>query len=476
MGDAAVIAPGVRGGTSRRGIVSPDQYWAGTQVIVILLIAVVAVRVHEFFPQLRVIKPVFSISLIGVFLLLSRSTDAARRVVVEHPISRLAFMYFGAVVLTIPFALWRGAAVDVAKSLIPGLLLLTGFMLCPPKRSTLDRLQIAFVLLLLFFVIYVRVVGTAFGGRLRFLGLYGDPNDLASVLATALPLNLAVVMRAQRPRDRAAAVLASVLLVLGIISTGSRGGTLALAAGATVFAFGLKGERGFVLLLLMVIGGAAAWVTAPDRFKDRIRSLSNLDSDYNTTAESGRKAVWRRGRLYFRRNPIVGVGAGNFATAEGQYKDETGGSGKWSAPHNAYIQAFAELGSIGGGIFVLWLLTGAKRSLPLWRPPARGGRSPPPLYRPEFLASLAAFATGAIFLSHAYFLPLFAIMGFVALADRIRQAEAAGVVPGYGPSAEPAAMRVPGQRGRLSWVSAAPAASLPRAFDPMQRRARTHGG
>jgi O-antigen ligase len=337
--------------------------------------------------------------------------------------------------------------------MVPGVLLFAAFVLTAPSRKTLDRIQVAFVLLLLFFIVYVRTVGTAFTGRLRSVGLFSDPNDLASVIATAVPFAMAVVMRTHRPRDRAAAGLALVLLIVSLVATGSRGGTLALAAGATVFALGMRGERGFVMILLMVAGGVAAWSTAPASFKDRMLSLTSLETDYNTTSDSGRKAVWRRGRLYFRQNPILGVGAGNFATAEGAYKEETGGSGKWSAPHNAYVEAFAELGVVGGGTFVLLLLTAAKLSLPMWRPPSRRGRGPPALYRPEFLSSLAAFSTGAVFLSHAYFLPLFGVLGFIALADRTSRAEMQGGGElGAQPLATRARVRVPGQRGRLAFV------------------------
>ena len=36
-------------------------------------------------------------------------------------------------------------------------------------------------------------------------------------------------------------------------------------------------------------------------------SLTNLEQDYNYTSDSGRKAVWARGRAYWRANPGLGV-------------------------------------------------------------------------------------------------------------------------------------------------------------------------
>ncbi len=161
---------------------------------------------------------------------------------------------------------------------------------------------------------------------------------------------------------------------------------------------------------------------------------------------TGRKAVWRRGRLYIPEHPVLGVGAGNFLVAEGITTRKVGNTGKWSAAHNAYIQAFAELGSVGGGTFVIMLLMAARIAYRSWRPrnPARG----PPFHRPELLAALVAYMTGAMFLSHAYFHPLFALIAFILLSQRIREAEALGgmVDAGMVPIAEIPAP-VQGRRG-----------------------------
>jgi hypothetical protein len=56
---------------------------------------------------------------------------------------------------------------------------------------------------------------------------------------------------------------------------------------------------------------------------------------------------------------------------------------------------------------------------------ARGRRVSPTveLHRPEYAASIAAFASGAYFLSHAYFPPAFAVVGLIALADRAVERE-----------------------------------------------------
>lgn len=78
--------------------------------------------------------------------------------------------------------------------------------------------------------------------------------------------------------------------------------------------------------------------------------------DYNYTAYSGRKQVWARANIYIQRHPAMGVGIANFPIMEGQYLEEHGKVGKWSAAHNAYYQATVELGLPGGLMFISMLL------------------------------------------------------------------------------------------------------------------------
>jgi O-antigen ligase len=210
----------------------------------------------------------------------------------------------------------------------------------------------------------------------------------------------------------------------------------------------------------MLAGGILTWSMASPTFRQRMISLGNLESDYNTYDELGRKEVWKRGRMYWRQNPIKGVGAGNFGTAEGLYFASLGQKTKWSQAHNSYIQALAELGTIGGVLFVWMLVSAAFTAFPLWLG-KKNGRAPP-LYRPELLASLLAYATGATFLSHAYFHPMFALLALIALADHIRMAEAQGN-PQSAP-AEAAIVRMPGERGGAAAVRLATASPMRRSL------------
>jgi O-antigen ligase len=395
-------------------------------LVVFVIMMVVAVRLQEFVPFISVIKPVFVVAIFGMGYLLSTSPESARVAMMGERQTRVVLSYFGWALLTIPFALWPGAAFGATKSLFPAILMFLAFMLVAPTRRILDRLQTGFVVLVLLYAMYAKFFGG--GGRLSAGGMY-DSNDMGSLMAMSFPLAVGLLIRAAPGRARLAAALGALLTVLTCIASGSRGGTLGLVAGALVFALGQRGARGFFAVLGLIGGLALAWTTAPADFQTRMLSIRNLESDYNYTEETGRKAVWRRARGYIREHPIMGVGAGNFPVAEGATWADMGRGGKWSATHNAYLQAASELGLVGGVIYVLILLTAARQGYSLWGSTRRSRGPPSALYRPEFLASLAAFSAAAYFLSHAYFPPLFALVGLVALADRVRRVEDTGVKP-----------------------------------------------
>ena len=148
--------------------------------------------------------------------------------------------------------------------------------------------------------------------------------------------------------------------------------------------------------------------------------MLELQSDYNVQDNTGRLAVWKRGMSYAADHPLLGVGAGNFEIAEGA--SLSGERGKWSAPHNAYIQAFADLGIVGGVLFLSLIGVTASSARRLWRP--RLSRGTASRHRPELLAALLAFCVAALFLSLAYSGMLVALIGLTGLAAGAARREA----------------------------------------------------
>jgi O-antigen ligase len=269
-----------------------------------------------------------------------------------------------------------------------------------------------------------------------------DPNDLAALLAFTAPLAAGIALR-ERGKQRLAALATLPLLALIIAKTASRGGVLALVVGMGVFILGQRGKRRVMLIVLAIIAAAGMWSFGPPVFRARLLSMTELQNDYNFSAYTGRKAVWSRARGYFLEHPITGVGYENFPVAEGETWERIGMAGKWSAAHNSYLQAFAELGMIGGCLFLALLLSAGRRAYALWKRSARRAALGIP-DRPEMLAALMAFCTSAYFLSHAYLWALFTLLGLIFMSERVTRAEFAAA--GYTPEPTAARRRPGGQR------------------------------
>jgi O-antigen ligase len=391
--------------------------WAGAPYVALAMIAVAAVRLHEFVPGIGIIQPALMATFVGGGIVLFRSTAGARAATVRHPLAWLVTAYWLIIVLTVPFAMWPGLAFGIVRSFLPGVVLVLAMLMCARDSRSAYILQVGMVLLIAAYALYVMTLGRITGaGRLDpGAGMY-DSNDMAAMLALSFPLAVGLA-RTGRGRMRLIMAGVGVLVVAVILASGSRGGLLGLGAGAVVLALGMRGTARLAAVSAVAVAVAGLWLFSPS-FQARVESMTNLEDDYNLTDEVGRKAVWERGRQYIRENPVLGVGAGNFPVAEGEYFRVTYiglRGGKWSSAHNAYIQAYAELGLIGGTLFVAMLLYGVLRGWRLWRGVrlVGGGLA----HRPELLAGLAAFLMSGIFLSHAYFLPLVALLGLIAVVD-----------------------------------------------------------
>jgi O-antigen ligase len=417
---------GIAGRASRQGVQSGGGLVTGTgagyapegPLVALVMICVIAIRVHEFVPGAHLLQPALLATFGGFGLLYINTQDRIRRVVVHDRISRLAIAYLLWAAATIPFALWPGLAFATLKGLLPAVALLLSIMLCSPDWRTFNKLQRGLVIAASIYALYTLIMGRVFADNrlMAGVGMY-DSNDMAALLAISFPMAIGAY-RHSRGTARNVMLGSAILLVAVIVASGSRGGALGLIAGALVLATGMKGSRRVAAYVVLVAAAAVTWHAAPD-FRDRMVSLTNLEDDYNTVDEMGRKQVWARGREHYKDNPVMGVGAGNFPIAEGAYFDALyqGARGaKWSTAHNSYLQAFAELGTVGGVLFVLLVVNGLQRALPLWRGVRRGRAER--VHRPELLASMCAFAVAGYFLSHAYFPLLFGALGMIGLASR----------------------------------------------------------
>lgn len=222
--------------------------------------------------------------------------------------------------------------------------------------------------------------------RVRGVGLYADPNDMAINMVPFAALLLPAFHRNFMSRSWVPGILALIPLAVGIAFTTSRGAFLGLLAVGWFYMYKRVGKTlslvGAGLLLLVILA-------AP-----RMGEL-------NTQEDSARARLdhWSYGLALLRQNPVAGVGMGGFT--EDYYR----------TAHNSFILVIAECGLVGGLLWVAIFLA-AYRDIRLTRVLSRA----PPWLDPALNAlqgAIIGWLVCAMFLSQTYKFTSFILVAMV---------------------------------------------------------------
>lgn len=414
----AAARPAVR----RRAAVGASGAFPWAMVIpVALMVAVLAYRIHEAVPPVsKILRPAVLFGTGGLIFMLARSSAAERARITSDPLVKTTALYLLWGVASIPLALYIGAGIETIKAIYTIIFITAAFAMLPAQERVLNFMVGAIALTGAAVGVIAVIQNQAWNGRLAFGGSL-DANDLAAVMSVSTALALGAARKGKGVNKLV--FLACAAITAGVVfKTGSRGGFLSLLLTAAVFVLAVPGAKRMLWLSVAGLGIVTFWFTAPQATRDRFTTLTDLSNDYNSYAYFGREEIWKRGVGYALQNPILGVGLGNFETAEGESIKRDGWHGKWSTAHNAYIQAAAELGLPGVGLFLLMMFRSA-RSAFRWTTFDRKTRIPPDRARPELLAAVLGMAGAIYFLSFAYSWLVFAIFALAQLADRTRLAQ-----------------------------------------------------
>jgi O-antigen ligase len=388
-------------------------------LLTVLLAAVIMQyvwRVQEYLPLLGQLffTPLVSVGALVLFLAANRPARNTRWVLANGTF-RAAGIIVVLAVLSVPTSLHpRGSFTFLKEIFLPTAVLATVLAMSVRDRADVERLVRVFVLGGAAYVIMA--MRQASGDRLSGMGMY-DPNDLGLVVVATIPLCAYMARRGAHAADRILAGGSALLLLVGLVRTGSRGGFLALVALAAYGLLGVTAIASRKRLVWAVVGGAVLLgVTGPDYWL-RMSTILSPQEDYNWggNSEAGRVEVWKRGIGYMLRDPLTGVGVVQFARAEGTMAPQAGrqafGIGfKWSTAHNSYVEIGAELGVLGLAAFVTLLF----RSLRAARRIARTTRSRDDrLLAQAFGGVLVAYIVGGAFISQAYSAFLYFVLGLL---------------------------------------------------------------
>jgi putative inorganic carbon (hco3(-)) transporter len=194
----------------------------------------------------------------------------------------------------------------------------------------------------------------------RLESTVGNANQFAAVLVVGIILAAGVALALRRPPAiRILAVGMAALMMSSFVLTGSRSGVIALGCAlvaAVVFSgrWRLQAALGALALALCAVTFFGAF--APAETRERIAQTAPGQVDATT---EGRLTVWQVGWRMVGDKPVTGVGAGNFRETSRDYVLEPGHTARTDqvidtpeVAHNTYLEALAELGVVGGLLFL----------------------------------------------------------------------------------------------------------------------------
>ena len=248
------------------------------------------------------------------------------------------------------------------------------------------------------------------GSRAGFVGLLGDPNDLALCLLMGMPFLASAVMQT-KGRQRWFFGILFVAVVSGIVSTQSRGGFMGMGAAAFILLREKVKSRGMQIGILAV--GMAVLMAASGMSK---RSSGGEGDGIDESAQ-GRLDAWMAGARMVKAKPILGVGYDRFADNYPTYVTNAVIWGKLEA-HNSFVKAIAETGIVGFIPFMAMVVLSFKSAFRLRK---RRDELDDPLERAavgSLFPTIVAFFISAFFLSQCWSWFTFILLALIAATER----------------------------------------------------------
>lgn len=212
-------------------------------------------------------------------------------------------------------------------------------------------------------------------GRITWIGVFNDANDLALALVMAIGFLLAFVFGKIKILYRIISFSLCALLLYSVYLTNSRGGYMALA-GTILFFFLRKFKNKLIGIPIGVVLVLILFTLGPSR-------LSMISS--SEASAYGRIDAWYEGMQMLKSSPLFGVGYGMFTD---QFL---------RTAHNSYVLVAAEEGLVGL-FFWIALIYSCFKGLAILKK-----KSPKLInYAAGIEASLFGFLSASFFLSRSY--------------------------------------------------------------------------
>jgi hypothetical protein len=366
----------------------------------LLYLAMLYLRPQEFIPALRAQPLMLALAFVVLGTLIVHNVLMKRPfVMLSIRQSLYLLVFFALIPLSQLQRFYLTGAQDAFMDFLPKFLL---FFMITNLVKDFEQLKKAFGLLF-FMTLFLAANGilqywrgtdiagqTAFMGRIRWIGIFEDPNDLGLTILAFTPFAImSVLSRGASVFRRALWTAAASILIYALFLTNSRGTFLGLLA---VFAWLFIRRWGLMRGALLAAAAAAVlFIAGPSRFAE-------MSAD--EASASGRIDAWATGLNLLKWRPILGVGYGSFT----EYHQLTA--------HNSVVLCMSELGLTGLYVWLLFIVSGFEEMIIVQR---RSIGTRFAFYAEAMQLSLIGFFTAAFFLSRTYNEVLYILVALAAL-------------------------------------------------------------
>jgi O-antigen ligase len=190
-------------------------------------------------------------------------------------------------------------------------------------------------------------------------GPYVNHNHYAGLMELLVPIPLVMSLSRLAPeKERIAAGIAAAVMVVTIFLSGSRGGMLAIFVELTFFVIVLLRQRKSMRIAVgagafaIVLVSLLVWLGG----KELTSRVSSISSETRTELSGGmRLSIDHDSLRVFRSKPVLGWGLGTFPVVYPQYRSFYTNFFVNEA-HNDYLQLLCEMGLLGFGTMVWFLI------------------------------------------------------------------------------------------------------------------------
>jgi len=337
-------------------------------------------------------------------VVLHRAVRHRKLVFARVPQSAFVLWFYAAIVVSQVAGMRLHGALEASLEFVPTVVM---YFLIVELVDSWKRIKIILILLVHLTLalaiqgLFMHFTGAGFGGteayqgRIQAVGIFSDPNDLALIINTVLPLVVLWLLQSRSLLVKLYALPVIVIFVYAIFLTASRGGLLCL--GLMAILVGMKKFGKFV-----GVGAGLAIMAALVVLGPRMNTISTEEA-----SSYGRLEAWVLGMSLFKGSPLFGVGFGNFM----EYHFRTA--------HNSFVLCCAELGLFGLYPWLMLIWISLKNTRFVEKELLADGQRDFAMYAYAAELALLLFVAGALLLSRTYHPSLFVLLGVCAAISRV---------------------------------------------------------